>query len=285
MNNRKKHISPLLFYILVSFLSAVVEAGIGLILLLLFVDLSGRTWIAYVFGFFILYSLIIGIGIRVFSSFSEKSQLVKLVGLMPARIVGLFTGSILGYEFADTIGGIIGGILFYFLGRRLGSKLSSRISDSIENTFQVEAVPPIEDHKIPSVKGGFFLVFVLVFPILILLTAFFLQHCCSFGDDNSQHLAIARIVALIISIIMISLPYFLKSVAQKRPYDIKQFVLNQDIAMYILGITFSNVPTILGFILFFMGASIYEMGLFTLLSMLAGSVWTIRELNESRLGG
>lgn len=285
MINRKKHISPLLFYILVSFLSAIIEAVIGLLLLLILVDLSERTWLVYAFVFIIFYSLIIGIGIRIFSSLSKKSQIVKLVGLMPARIVGLYTGSILGYELADSIGGIIGGILFYFLGRRLGPKLSSRIADSIENILQVEAVPPIADYKIPFIKKVISFFSILVFPILFILTAFLLQQCCSFGDGDSQYLAIGRIVALILSFITISLPYFLKSAVRRRPEDYKPFYIDKNLAMYLLGTTFSNVPTIYGFILFSMGVSIYEMGLFVLLSMLAGTVWAIIDFNESKLGG
>jgi MFS family permease len=285
MNNRKKHISPLLFYFLVSSLSAIVDAGLGFLLLLLLVDWREKTGLIYAFGYFLFYSLLIGIIIRSLSSFSEKSQLIKVVGMMPARLVGFFTGSILGLEFADTIGAIIGGILFYFLGRWLGPILSSRISDSIENIFHVDAVPPIEDRKIFPIKRALSIIYFLVLPILFLLVALLLQHYGALGDNNFQYLNVAKTVAFVISIITISIPYFLKSVVIQGFTDRKSSIINQDLTMYFLGIAFSTIPTILGFVLFIYGGSIYEMGLYIFLSVLAGTVWTISQLDKSKLGG
>jgi hypothetical protein len=121
----------------------------------------------------ILYAVLSGF----LSLWSHQTALsLRMIGWGPGRIIGLFTGGILGASLAGGIGGIVGAIVFYFLGRWAGSKLSIIIGKYLERFFQLG--PPRETTSSPAIlrKKVLFFIFSISGPFIFFGCALMLSY-------------------------------------------------------------------------------------------------------------
>lgn len=282
MQSSKRTISPLLYFILISSFTNLVFLLIGAVGLALFsVKLSG-------FGLIIIIFLLVWKGALVgfVSWFSHKRAynkvlLIKFIGIYLGRFFGIIIGGFLGYEIADAlklsnlIGFIIGVLVFYFAGRWIGSKISTLIGTQLDKVLSIpesQATVNVADTKSTSrfATIGFILYSVLL-PFLLVIIGLLMDLFEVPIGYLPELLPVSRIVVIIFSAFSISAPWLLKSRWMGKYQTITS---SPESIVYWLGLVFSIVPAIYGFVLFLaMGASIVELCFSAIVSSIAAIIW------------
>lgn len=284
MQNPKRTISPLLYFILISSLTNLVFLIIGMVgLALLSVKLSGL-------GLLIIIFLLVWKGALVgfVSWFSHKKAnnkdfLVKFIGIYLGRFFGIVLGGFLGYEVADTlklsnlIGFVIGALAFYFAGRWIGSKTSILIGAQLDKILSIpesQATLNIADTKSTRRFASMgVILYGVILPFLLVIIGLLMNYFEVPIGYLPELLSVSRIVVIVFSVFSISAPWLLKS---RWISKYQTMTSSPESIVYWLGLVFSIVPAIYGFVLFLaMGASIVELCFYAIVSSIAAIIWNM----------
>ena len=199
--------SPWVFYTLVSTITSAVFGLIGLLGLSLAGILSPLAAMILA-TMYLFMGLIIGWSIGAFTKRFTKEMKVKGFGLFQGRLGGLFVGGMAGFEIGNGIGAILGALIFYFLGLWIGPKASKEIANWIERNYDVLEVQT--DQVAPKERGIFPSAYVLLFPFVFVIFGFLLKGIPIDVDFDPQYLPVARIVAVMFSLLTIGSLYWIK---------------------------------------------------------------------------
>jgi hypothetical protein len=284
MQNPKRVISPLLYFILISSLTNLVFLLIGMVGLALFsVKLTG-------IGLLIIIFLLVWKGALVgfVSWFSHKKVnnkdfLVKFIGIYLGRFFGIIIGGFLGYEVTDTlkqsnlIGFVIGALAFYFAGRWIGSRISTIIGAQLDKVLSIpesQATVNVADTKSSSRFVSIsFILYGVIFPFLLVVIGLLMNYFDVPIGYLPELLPVSRIVVIVFSIFSICAPWILKS---RWTSKYQAMTSSPESIVYWLGLVFSIVPAIYSFVLFLaMGTSIVELCFYAIVSSVAVTIWNM----------
>jgi len=280
MPNQRHSMPLLIYYILVSSLTTLVLTAIAALLHDLFFPepLFDTSTIVIILIFLLFKSILLGFVLHSMHKQGRVNQAsgTRFIGYYYGRLYGSVMGALVGGHVASVVGFIVGGVLFYFAGRWLGSKLSNLIGclfdhnlPDADKTELVVARPLRSRRFLITVYAG-------IFPILwVLMALYFKSADITIGATPSPWLATARWVVIAISIYSIAAPWLIKRQMSRRRKPIRP------IDMFWLGLGLSVIPTIYGFFLFLMGASIVELGCFAVASSLAAIIWSTKSKTET----
>jgi hypothetical protein len=285
MQSSKRTISPFWYFILISSLTNFVFLLIGMVGLALFsVKLSGT-------GLLIIIFLLVWKGALVgfVSWFSHKKAnnkdfLVKFIGIYLGRFFGIILGGFLGYEVAETlklsnlIGFVIGALAFYFAGRWAGSKISTFIGLQLDKVLSIpesQAIANIVDTKSTSRFASMgFILYGVILPFLLVVIGLLMNYFDVPIGYLPELLPVSRIVVIVFSIFSVCAPWLLKS---RWISKYQTMTSSPESVIYWLGLVFSIVPAIYGFVLFLaMGASIVELCFYAVVSSIAAIIWNMK---------
>ncbi len=141
MQNEKRMISPLLYYLLTAGLTNLVFVVVGAtIFILLSPALKLDTILIGVILFVLVQkSLVVG---YVMHSFHKRGKFDKVsgtrfIGFYFGRLFGVLIGAFIGSKIAGGIGAIIGAIGFYFIGRWIGFRVGSVVGRLLDGNLLV----------------------------------------------------------------------------------------------------------------------------------------------------
>lgn len=284
MQSSKRTISPFWYFILISSLTNLVFLLVGIVTLAVFsVRLSS-------FGLQIIIFLLVWKGALVgfVSWFSHKKAnnkdfLVKFIGIYLGRFFGIILGGFLGYEVADTlkqsslIGFVIGALAFYFAGRWIGSKVSILIGSQLDRVLSIpesQVTVTVADTKSTSRFASIgFILYGVVLPFLLVTIGLLMNYFDIPIGYLPELLPVSRIVVIAFSVFSIAAPWLLKS---RWISKYQTMTSSPESIVYWLGLVFSIVPAIYGFVLFLaMGASIIELCFYSVVSSIAAIIWNM----------
>jgi len=284
MQSSKRTISPLLYFILISSLTNLTFLVAGIVLLAFFsVKLSG-------FGLQIIIFLLLWKGALVgFVSWflhkkaNNKDFLVKFIGMYLGRFFGIFIGGFVGakisaiFKQADIIGFIIGALAFYFAGRWIGSKVSILMGQQLDKVFSIpetQEVEKIADTKLANRFASIgFILYGVILPFLLVIIGLSMNYFDVPIGYLPELLPISRIVVIVFSIFSICAPWLLKN---RWLNKYQTMTSSPESIVYWLGLVFSIVPVVYGFVLFLaMGASIVELCFYAIVSSIAAIIWNM----------
>lgn len=285
MQNEKRTISPLLYYLLTAGLTNLVfVAGGAIVYILLAPPLKlDPILMGVIFCILLQKSLIVGYVIYSFHKQGrlDKAQGTKFIGFYPGRFYGLFIGALIGFQFAKGIGALIGAVIFYFIGRWIGFRVGFAIGRILDRNVPMAEMPVKVAEKPLLFKRLFVIAYMVVFPLLMMLTGLLLviNHIQFLPRLSPNTLSTARIVVIAVSIFSLVAPWFIRSrIAQKQFQNLMFDPLW-------LGLALSVAPGLYGFLLFTLGASIIELGIFAVVSSLAVIIWSARANLENLKAG
>ncbi|HNE06202.1 MAG TPA: hypothetical protein PLT08_16875 [Anaerolineales bacterium] len=209
--------------------------------------------------------------------------MVKFIGIYLGRFFGIILGGFLGHEVADTlkqsnlIGVIIGALAFYFAGRWIGSKISVLIGSQLDKVLSIpesQATVNIVETKSTSRFASIgFILYGVILPFLLVVIGLLMDYFDIPIGYLPELLPVSRIVVILFSIFSICAPWFLKS---RWISKYQTLTSSPESIVYWLGLVFSIVPAIYGFVLFLaMGASIIELCLYAAASSIAAIIWNM----------
>jgi hypothetical protein len=145
MQNQKRMISPLLYYLLTAGVTNLVFVMVGaMVFVLLSPPLQIDPVLIGVIIFILLQkSLIVG---YVTYSYHKQGKFDKfsgtrVVGFYFGRLYGLLIGAFIGSKIAGGIGALIGAIAFYILGRWIGFRVGFVVGRLLDRNLLVDASP------------------------------------------------------------------------------------------------------------------------------------------------
>jgi len=291
MQSKKKPVSPLLYYVLISSLTNLAFIMVGIAVLALF-SLKLTSIAVQIIVFLLLWKgALVGFVTWISHKRSfHKEYLMKFIGIYLGRFFGIFVGGFLGVRIsailkqADLIGFIVGALAFYFAGRWIGSRVSTIIGGQLDKVFFVPETEKIVEAK--SSKGFFSIAFALYFVILpwLLVTVGLLMNYFDLPIGTlTEYLSISRIIAIALSAYSICAPWVLEN---RWLVKIQAVTSSPESAIFWLGLTLSIVPALYGFILFIaMGASILELSIFAAISSIAAIIWSMNKIPIKQKAG
>jgi hypothetical protein len=283
VQSSKRTISPLSYFILVSSLTNLTFLVVGIFILALFsVKLSSILLAILIFLLLWKGALVGLVSWFWYKRANNKEFLVKFIGIYLGRFFGIFLGGFLVYRIfgrlqqSETIGFLVGAFAFYFAGRWIGSKLSVLIGRQLDTAISVpemqiaqQAADPKSIRRFVSVG---YISYGVLFPLLLVALGFVMEYFEVPIGFLPEFLPISRIIIIGLSIFSIAAPWLLKN-RWRNKY--KALTPSPESMIYWLGLVFSIVPAMYGFILFFaMGASILELFLYAVASSIAATIWT-----------
>jgi hypothetical protein len=143
MENDKRKISILLYYLLASSLVNLAWIMVGAGVLLLSspaIKMDDLVVLSAIILFVLLQKGLIVGGVTYWfhkALVFDKASGTKSIGLYFGRFYCLIIGAFLGANFAELLGAIIGALSFYFVGRWAGTKIGSFIGSQIDRIFAV----------------------------------------------------------------------------------------------------------------------------------------------------
>jgi hypothetical protein len=278
LKNKKRTLSLLIYYFLDASLTNLVFVLVGASVFILVSHSLKLDTILIVIVFFalLLKSLLVGF-ITYFAqkkSLFDKESGTKFIGFYFGRFFSLIIGGFLGFEIAQGIGAIIGAVSFYFIGRWLGPKVSFLICHLLDSNF---SIADISEKVIAKPSLLMVIAYAVIFPWFMVLSALLFKLAnIQFADTTAGWLPIARIVVIVISLYSLIAPWFLQKLMSKNQ------MANFFFVKFWLGLVVSIIPVICGFMLFTMGASIIEVGIFAAVSSLAAIIWSIKANSEDQ---
>jgi hypothetical protein len=222
---------------------------------------------------------VLGVVAGVFHKRQANNEfLVHFIGRYHGRFSGMLLGGMSGAKLAAgfhqsaALGGLIGALLLYIGGRSIGPKVSLFVSKLLDTKFVIKRTPAHpKQPKGPSYLPYMIVASVASLPILFTIIGLSADRWGIHINDYSHYLPAARIIGTVLSLYALSFPWMINQgwLLKARPVAIPR----QE-AMYVLGLTFSVVPALYGFILFFaFGATRIEFLVFEAAAMLAIVVW------------
>ncbi len=214
---------------------------------------------------------------------NNKDFLIKFIGVYLGRFFGIILGGFLGYEIANAlkqsnlIGFVIGALAFYFAGRWMGSKISILIGAQLDKFLSIpepQATVNIADTKLTSRFASMgFILYGVIFPFLLVIIGLLMNYFEVPIGYLPELLPVSRIVVIVFSVVSISTPWLLKSQWISK---YQTMASSPESIVYWLGLVFSIVPAIYGFVLFLaMGASIIEFCFYAVASSIAAIIWNM----------
>ena len=284
MQSAKRRISPFLYFILLSSLTNLIFLLIGIgLLALCSVKLSGPVFPIVVF-FLIWKGGLVGFVTWVsHKNANNKDFLVKFIGIYFGRFFGIFIGGILGYEFSDItkqltiIGFIVGALIFYFAGRWVGSKVSVLVAAQLDKVFAIpefQIMGEVGEHKSGKRLASVgIILYAVIFPFLFVVMGLLMSYFEVPTGYLHEMLPISRLVAIVLSILLICLPWLMKNRWLEK---YQTTTSSPESVVYWLGSVFSIVPVLYGFLLFVaMGTSIVELCIYAIASSIAAVIWHV----------
>ena len=290
MQNKKRTILLLFYYLLVSGLTNLVYVVLAVIILGYLPPIwkVDTNLIIILFFFLLEKSLIIG-SITYWAqkhSRFDKASGTKYLGGYYGRFFGLFIGVFKGVSIArgahkaegiSVVIGIFTVFTFYFTGRWIGPKVGLLISHLVDNYLPIQDGRENATEKSLPSRKLFIVLYSAFFPWLMVLTAFLLQmNNMQFNYSLSNWLPVARFVVIAISFISFVAPWLIqKRLSQKQ-------MKNSGLHIFLIGLSFSALPVIYAFCMFLiMDASIIEVSFFAVASSLAAIIWSIKTSVEN----
>ena len=274
MPGEKRTMSLLYYYLLLSGLTNLVFVAIWAILFFLAPEAELDPLTATLLLFFlILKSLLVGTLVHAAQKRGSVDLVsgTRFVGMYLGRFFGLILGAYAGARLAGLVGAIAGGVLLYFAGRWVGPELSKLIGHLLEHNLPAnDAAGFLANRPLPA-RRLLITLYAVVFPLLLLLVAVYLRGAdITFEGFPTGWLPTARWVVIAISMYSLAAPWLIKRRMSKNPKPIPF------IDMFWVDLGLSLVPAIYGFILFTLGASIVELGIFAAVSSVAAIYWSIK---------
>jgi hypothetical protein len=284
MQNEKRMISPLLYYLLTAALTSLVFVVVGTTVFILLSPVLKLDALLIGVIIFILVqkSLIVG---YVTYSFHKQGKFDKVsgtrvIGFYFGRLFGLFIGAFIGSKIAGGIGALIGALAFYFVGRWVGFKVGFVIGRLLDKNLPVADISEKVVAPSSSSKRSFVIAYAAIFPLLmVLLGLFFTFNDIQFPSSAPYTLLTARIIVIVLSLVSLVAPWLMQS--RMSQSQIPNSVFN----LFWLGLALSVAPVIYGFFLFTLGASIIELGVFAFASSVAVIIWSRKTNVENPKAG
>ncbi len=291
MQRSKQTISPLLYFILLSILTSLAFFLVGVIILALFsVKVSGLGFAIIIFLLLWKAALVGFVSWISNKKANNKDFYVKFIGTYLARFFGIIIGGILGYEIfsilnqSNFIGFLVVGLPFYFIGRWIGSKVSIQIGKQIDKVLSIQEIQITKEF--PNIKSANHLVFIgfllyaVIFPFSVIVVGLLINYFNVPIGYLPEFLAFSRVAVLVLSLISICTPWLLKKRWLKK---YQQTSPSPESVVYWMGLTYSIVPAIYGFIIFLaFGASIFELCLYEIASSIAAIIWNMRRKESQK---
>jgi hypothetical protein len=284
MQNKRKEISSLWYFILVSSLTNLTFLLAGVVLLALF-SFQLSSFAAKIIIFLLLWKGGIVGFVTWFShkKIYNKEFLVKFIGIYLGRFFGIFVGGFLGVRISnvlnqsDLIGFILGALIFYFAGRWLGSKVSTMIGEQLDKVFYIPELSPSERlSDVRSTNRFSFISFILysaVVPLSLVVIGLLINYYDIPIGYLTELLPISRIVVIVLSIFSLCFPWLMRNRWLSR---FQSKTSSSESLIYWTGLVFCVVPVIYGFILFIaMGASVFELCVYAVASSVAAILWSM----------
>jgi hypothetical protein len=281
MQNERKFISPLLYYLLLSGLTDLAFIVVGIFALALLPLKLANLAILIIIILLLWKGALVGFITWFFQKQSHNKELsVKFIGLYFGRFFGIIIGGFLGARIAEIfgqaniIGFIIGALALYFIGRWTGSKVSITIGKQLDKVVSIKEYQ-LQDKvlKITPLKRSFLFLFIVILPWLLVVIALLLNYIDIPGSYFVEWLPIARIIVIVLSIFAICYPWLMKKRWFIRFHTSKS---SPESVISWLGLSLSIVPVVYGMVLFLgMGISIIELCLYAFASSTAAIVWSI----------
>jgi hypothetical protein len=285
MQSERKVISPLLYYIILSSVTSIVFILAGVIgFIFSSLRITDSFAIIIISALLIWKGAIVGVVTWFFHKNSHKKDFaVKFIGLYLGRFYGIFIGGFLGARIAsllkqaETIGFIVGALAFYFAGRWIGSKISVAIDDQLDKVFSIlETQEPEKIGNKKSTNRFTFIAFILysvVLPLLFVIIGLLINYFDIPIGYLTELLPISRIIVIVLSIFSICSPWLIKN---RWLVIYQSMTTSPESIIYWLGLIFSIIPAVYGFILFIaMGASIIELCFYAVVSSIAAIFWSM----------
>ena len=284
MQNKRKEISALWYFILISSLTNLTFLLVGIAFLALFSfqlsDIAVKIiiflllWKGGIVGFVTWFS---------HKQTYNKDFLVKFIGIYIGRFFGIFIGGFLGVGIsnllnqAGLIGFTVGALVFYFTGRWIGSRVSTLIAEQVEKIFFISEISRSEKRSDVKSTHRFtligFILYGAVLPGLLVMIGLFINYFDLPVGYLIELLPISRVVVIVLSIFSICFPWLMKHRWLTR---FQSKTASPDSVSYWAGLVFSVAPVVYGFLLFIaMGASVLELGLYAVVSSVAAILWSM----------
>jgi hypothetical protein len=284
MQNEKRTISPLLYYLLTAGLTNLVfVVGGAMVFVLLSPTLQIDPILIGVIVFVLLQkSLIVG---YVTYSFHKQGKFdkvwgTKVIGFYFGRLFGLIIGAFIGAQIAKGIGALIGALIFYFVGRWIGFRVGFGIGRMLDRNLPVAEISEKVVSQPSLFKRSLVIAYAAVFPLLMLLLGWFFNfNHIQLPSSSLNTLLTARIIVIVLSLFSLVAPWFIQSRMSQ------QQISNSVFGLFWLGLALSIAPVVYGFFLFILGASIIELGVFAVVSSLAAIIWSRKTNVENQEAG
>jgi hypothetical protein len=268
------------FYLLESSLINIACITVGAIVLILLSTIIKINTLTVLIILYVLLEkgVIIGLVTSYFHtrSFFNKESGSKFIGFYFGRFYGMIIGALVGWELARIIGLVIGAISFYFLGRWIGPKLGNLTHRLISSKFSVaEPNPGPVVKSIPS-KNGLTILYAVILPLVFIVIALIFNFLhMDIAVLPGYWLPVARIGLITLSVFFILYPWFMPKRKIQTQTIKNNMGLTSEFIYFLIGMLFAFVPVIYGFLLFCMGASIYEFCLYVIVSSTAVIIWSV----------
>jgi MFS family permease len=293
MKGKRKAISPLLYYTLISSLTNLILIVVGIVAFALSSLRTNDKTVIIIIAIVLLWKGgIVGLATWLFhKKFHNKEFAVKFIGFYLGRFFGILIGGFLGVRItnlmgvASILGFIVGALALYFVGRWIGPIVSITIGSQLDTMFSLTETHELEKSVEAKPPKKFFLVlYGVVLPLLFLVIGL-LINCLDIPVSHLvELLPISRIIAIVFSILSIGFPWLIR---KRWLIKFQSNTFSPESVTPWLGLAFSVVPSVYGFALFIgMGASTIELCFFTMTSSIAAIIWSVSDptLKEQIIG-
>jgi hypothetical protein len=284
MQNERRVMSLPVYYLLTAGLTNLVFVAFGAIVFILLSPTFKLDTVLIIVILYIIVQKSLIVGYVTYSAHKQgrfdKVSGTRFVGFYFGRFFGLIIGAFIGSQMAKGIGAIIGAITLYFVGRWMGSKIGFFIGHLLDNNLPVADMQEKVIAQPSPPKRLFIILYAAIFPLLmVLLGLFFKFNNIQSAEISNDSLSTARIVVVTLSVFSLVAPWLIQKSMSRRGIPDSGFNL------FWLGLALSVAPVIYGFLLFILGASIIELGVFAVTSSLAAIIWSTKISLENPKAG
>jgi hypothetical protein len=274
-----KRIHTVAFHLLLGALTDLCLLALGLLLLLAF-GFRGMP-LTVLAGVFLIDGLLYALAAGLLSRWARHPSVTRLVGWGPGRIIGVGVGAMLGGRIGGLAGSIVGAIALYFAGRSLGSWISMRLAGFLTLYFTVDE--PQEHPRVSPRLRRLGLAYFFGLPLLIMATIVLLRiQNLDFGLTVGA-MPMLQLAALAYSLLALALiPRIAGNISRRLGSQQKGPIHDPNQYVYLVAMAFSEVPAILGLVLFILGGPIFVSGAFCALTLILLSVHTLRRLRRTQ---
>jgi hypothetical protein len=248
--------------------------AVGAVIALLIADLLSELPLSTI-GFLLAYNALIATLVLLTlakNDGQDKKVIVKGGGLILGHLVGLLLGGMLGSKFGGVVWAIIGAVGLYFIIGQIGSGVSFTIGAEIDRLTAPSKKATVQNTtQLARPQPSYLFTYAAVIPALFMAAAVFLKSSPVPLAQYPGILPSARIVVIALSIGSILLAWLLRT---RWMIEHRKSAFSRRTGVSVIGLGLSLAPSLYGFLLFFaFGVSIVELGIFAVLSTLAGLLW------------